>query len=117
MADGLPDVIPIEHALQTDQHWASKDGMREISKRVTSLMRWKDGNANWLRREHIYDKLNMDPKPTFEQFQFMLDNYTKRYPHMEREGAHYYRLNDGPHGAPHQDDEEEHRGHRRRSTH
>ena len=108
----IPIQTPIQHSLipipqqARPDYYTTSRGMREISKRLTGLMRHEDKFQNEMPFDHmynyLYNRMHRDP-PTRAHVQHMLSRYTQRYPRVVKDnGVIYYTMNSDRH-APHED--------------
>ena len=93
-----------------ESFFRTSEGMKEISTKVTQIMRHEDSRANWMTFEHIYNTIRDARRFQGSGFNrddlaYMFSRYTRRYMVKQDDGETFYLIVPGRH-APHEDPRE-----------
>ena len=96
--------LPIERDVNV---WRTSPGMKEISKKLTILLKHENHHKDWMSFTHLYQCIQGSKRfqyncPSEDDFRYMLSRYARRYPRKIAKGEWYYKMDESRH-PPHED--------------
>ena len=99
-SDGAPLLVQEQQQVQ-DNWWRTSAGMTKVSRKITSLMRYKGVEGDWYHKEALLQHLQAEliKKFTMEDLEYMLAHYTNRFMNKHFNGVPYYKTAPSKHHA------------------